>query len=191
MKTRIITFLASGFIRLLRMTMRIRYAHYENLQFLQQAIVSFWHAHLLLMVYCRFPEPMSVLISQSKDGELIAQTIEWFGAGAIRGSSSRGGSSAMREILRAARNRMSFAFTPDGPRGPARIATDGVVYAAQMTGLPIVPIAFAAKKKSCCARGIASSCRTRSRGPSSCTVSRSWSRATRTSSRRACTSSAR
>ena len=50
---------------------------------------------------------------------------------------------AMREIIRAARERMSFAFTPDGPRGPARVASEGVVYAAQMTGLPIVPIAFA------------------------------------------------
>ena len=121
--------------------------HYENLEHLPQSILAFWHSHLLMTMYCRYPEPMAALISQSKDGELIARTIEWFGATAIRGSSSRGGSAAMREILRAARDGMNFAFTPDGPRGPARVASEGVVYAAQMTGLPIVPVAFAAKKK--------------------------------------------
>jgi lysophospholipid acyltransferase (LPLAT)-like uncharacterized protein len=191
MKTRIITFLASTFIRLLRLTIRLRFAHFENLERHQQAIVAFWHSHLLLMIYCHYPEPISVLISQSKDGELIAQTIEWFGAGAIRGSSSRGGSMAMREIIRAARERMSFAFTPDGPRGPARVASEGVVYAAQMTGLPIIPIAFAAKKKSCCSHGTASSYRIRSRVRSFSMANRFTSRAMPTWNRPVSMSSAR
>jgi lysophospholipid acyltransferase (LPLAT)-like uncharacterized protein len=191
MKNKIISFVASTFIRMLRVTIRIRYAHFENMERLQQAIVSFWHSHLLMMIYCRYPEPISILISQSNDGELIARTMEWFGAGSIRGSSSRGGSAAMREIIRTARERMSFAFTPDGPRGPARVASDGVVYAAQVTGLPIVPVAFACKKKSCCSRGTSSSSRIRSRARSSSTASRSTSRAMRTSSRRASSSSVR
>src|ERR1051325_7170782 len=64
-----------------------------------------------------------------------------------------GGARALGERIRAARAGRNIVFTPDGPKGPARVAKDGVVVAAQATGLPIVPIAFAAKKKSCCAPG--------------------------------------
>jgi lysophospholipid acyltransferase (LPLAT)-like uncharacterized protein len=180
---RLAAFLGATFIRLLYWTLRVRHVRVENLERTPQYIIAFWHAHLLMMVKCRFRTPISVLISQSKDGELIARTMAYFEVDSSRGSSSRGGSAAMREMIRLARMGTNLVFTPDGPRGPARIASDGVVYAAQMTGLPIVPVAFAAKKKSCCGRGTAWSCLTRSARRSFSTVTRSRSRATPTSPR--------
>jgi lysophospholipid acyltransferase (LPLAT)-like uncharacterized protein len=145
--TRIISAIAATLIRVLYWTMRVRHARVENIERTPQYIIAFWHAHLLMMVKCRFRTPISVLISQSKDGELIAGTMAHFDVDSTRGSSSRGGSQAMREMIRLARMGTNLVFTPDGPRGPARVATDGVVYAAQMTGLPIITVAFAAKKK--------------------------------------------
>jgi lysophospholipid acyltransferase (LPLAT)-like uncharacterized protein len=167
MLTRLASTIGSWFIRALYATLRVRHVRAENLDRLPQYIIAFWHCHLLMMVKCRFRTPISVLISQSKDGELIARTMAHFEVDSARGSSSRGGSAAMREMIRLARTGSNLVFTPDGPRGPARIASDGVVYAAQMTGLPIVPVAFAAKKKSCCGRGTEWSSLTRSRNRSS------------------------
>ncbi len=185
----LVSAIAALLIRALYWTLRVRHVRVENLARTPQYIIAFWHCHLLMMVKCRFRTPISVLISQSKDGELIARTMAHFDVDSSRGSSSRGGSAAMRELIRLARSGANLVFTPDGPRGPARIASDGVVYAAQMTGLPIVPVAFASKKKSCCGRGTAWSCRTRSARRSSSTVTPSPSRATPTRPRSVCGSS--
>jgi lysophospholipid acyltransferase (LPLAT)-like uncharacterized protein len=179
----IVTFIASLFIRLLHATLRVRHVRVRNLEALPQYILAFWHGHLLMMIKCRFRRPISVLISQSKDGELIARTIGQFGVQSVRGSSTRGGMSAMRELLRVSRSGANIVFTPDGPKGPYHVASDGVVYAAQMTGLPIVPIAFAAKKKSSWGRGTACSYRIPSPVPSFSTASRSRSSAAPTSRR--------
>jgi lysophospholipid acyltransferase (LPLAT)-like uncharacterized protein len=190
MMTRLAALLGATFIRMLYWTLNVRHTRSENIERTPQYIIAFWHCHLLMMVKCRFRTPISVLISQSKDGELIARTMAHFEVDAARGSSSRGGSAAMRELIRLARLGTNLVFTPDGPRGPARIASDGVIYAAQMTGLPIIPIAFAAKKKSYCGHGTAWSCPTRSARRSSSTVTRFASPATRTSRRSASASSA-
>lgn len=178
---RLLAFIGSLFIRALYATLRVRHVDVENIERERQYILAFWHCHLLLMLHSRYRRPIDVMISRSKDGEIIARVFDWYGVGSARGSSSRGGSSALREMIRAARAGTNIVFTPDGPRGPARVAQEGVVYAAQATGLPIVPIAFAAKKKSFCAPGTAWSCRYRSRGRSFSMVRRSASRATPTS----------
>src|SRR5262249_36566486 len=151
-----------------------------------QYIIAFWHAHLLLMLHSRYRRPVTVMISQSKDGEYIARVFDYYGVESARGSSTRGGSSALREMIRAARAGKNIVFTPDGPKGPARVAKDGVVVAAQATGLAIVPVAFAAKKKSCCAPGTAWSSRGRSRVRCFSTASRSSCRATATPRSGAC-----
>jgi lysophospholipid acyltransferase (LPLAT)-like uncharacterized protein len=172
-----VAFLGSLFIRGLHATLRVRHVRAQNIEETPQYILAFWHCHLLLMLHSRYRRPISAIISQSKDGEAIARVFDWYGVDSARGSSTRGGSAALRELIREARKGKNIAFTPDGPKGPARVAKHGVIAAAQATGLPIVPIAFAAKKKSSCGRGIAWSCRTRSRGRSFSTESRSSCRA--------------
>jgi lysophospholipid acyltransferase (LPLAT)-like uncharacterized protein len=175
------SFLASLLIRGLHATLRVRHVRVENIEKTPQYILAFWHAHLLLMLHSRYRRPISVMISRSKDGEYIARVFDWYGVESARGSSHRGGSAALRELIREARAGKNIVFTPDGPKGPARVLKDGVIYAAQATGLPIVPIAFAAKKKSCCARGTAWSSRCRSRARSFSTANRSSCRVMRTS----------
>lgn len=144
---RFIALLSTLLIRTLHATLRVRHVRPWNLENEQQYIISFWHSHLLLMLHCRFRRPIASMISRSKDGEYIARVFDYYGVESARGSSSRGGGSALRELLRAARNGRNLGFTPDGPRGPARVAKDGVIYAAKMSGLPIVPVAFAAHSR--------------------------------------------
>ena len=175
-----IAFIASLLIRGLHSTLRLRHVHAERLTNFPQYIIAFWHRHLLLMLHSKYRRPITVIISQSKDGEYIARVFDWYGVESVRGSSTRGGTAAFREIIRDAREGKNIAFTPDGPKGPAQVAKDGVVVAAKATGLPIVPIAFAAKKKSFCGRGTAWSSRSRSRGRSFSTATRSSCRVTAT-----------
>jgi lysophospholipid acyltransferase (LPLAT)-like uncharacterized protein len=94
---------------------------------------AFWHCCLLACA-CRFRnKKIAILISQSFDGELIARTVELLGFIAIRGSSSRGGATALRAMAEAYANGHICAFTADGPRGPARIAKPGPVQLAEIT----------------------------------------------------------
>ena len=186
-----IAFLSTLLIRTLNATLRVKHVNVEKLTSLPQYIVAFWHAHLLLMLHARYRKPITALISRSKDGERIASTFKHYGVEAARGSSTRGGTAALRGMIRSARRGHNIAFTPDGPKGPARIVKEGVVYAAQATGLPIVPVAFAAKKKSCCTRGIAWSSRIRSARRSFSTAIRSSCPATPAWRRRGCGSNTR
>lgn len=115
MIARFVGFVAATFIRALYWTMQVRHVRSDNIEHTPQYIIAFWHCHLLMMVKCRFRTPISVLISQSKDGELIASTMAQFDVDSARGSSSRGGSAAMREMIRLARMGANLVFTPDGP----------------------------------------------------------------------------
>ena len=178
---KLLPFLGSLFIRALHATLRVRHVDVENITGQKQYILAFWHAHLLLMLHSKYRKPISVLISQSRDGEIIARVFDFYGVESSRGSSTRGGMAAMRDLIRSARDGKNIVFTPDGPKGPPRVAKEGVVVAAQATGLPIIPIAFAAKKKSCCGHGTAWSSRTRFPGRSSSTARRSSCRVTATS----------
>jgi hypothetical protein len=97
-----------------------------------------------------------VLISQHQDGEIIARIISRFGHRAVRGSSTRGGAIALREMIRLGRSGADLVVTPDGPKGPRQIAKLGVVQLAKATGLPIVPLAFSCSKKNSSGAGIGS-----------------------------------
>jgi len=143
----LIAFLGTTIIRALHATIRKRHVHPENILETPQHIFVFWHVHIISAFFSLWQKPMTVMLSRSKDGDLIARSVRWFGAESVRGSSTRGGSSALRAIIREARGGKNIAFTPDGPLGPPRVAKDGAIYAAQVTGLPIVPFAAGATRK--------------------------------------------
>ena len=107
------------------------------------AILATWHDQLLMIPPEYSGAASKVLISSSKDGELIARVVEYFGVGAVRGSSNRGGKAAFRELTKLSKEPINLGFTPDGPRGPRHIVKEGVVQLARISGRPIVPIAFA------------------------------------------------
>ena len=85
---------------------------------------------------------MAALVSASKDGALLARILEWFRIQPVRGSSSRRGAQALRELTTWAERGHDLTITPDGPRGPCYQVQDGITSLAQLTGLPIVPVAL-------------------------------------------------
>lgn len=110
-------------------------------------ILTFWHEQLFLMILGYHGRGGRVLISSSRDGELIARTMTCFGMGSIRGSSRRGGRGAFRELVQFAKEPLDLVITPDGPKGPRRELKDGLAELARLTGRPIVPMCFV------CSRG--------------------------------------
>lgn len=88
-----------------------------------------------------------MLISASKDGELLAKTMKYFDHETVRGSSSRGGRAAFKAMMALSREPVDIVLTPDGPRGPRHELKDGVLQLARMSGRPVVPMAFV------CSRG--------------------------------------
>jgi lysophospholipid acyltransferase (LPLAT)-like uncharacterized protein len=90
---------------------------------------------------------MYVMVSRSRDGELISRTIKRLGFKPVRGSSSRGGSSALLSLSKKLENGADAAVTPDGPRGPRYRAQAGVIHLAQRSGRPVVPLTYSANRK--------------------------------------------
>ena len=111
-------------------------------------IMTCWHGRIGMMTYS-WPDPsrMHVLISNHSDGEIIALFIEAFGYPTIRGSSSKGGAKALRDMLKVLKHGDHVFFTPDGPRGPRMRASEGIITLARLSGAPIVPATFATEKR--------------------------------------------
>jgi lysophospholipid acyltransferase (LPLAT)-like uncharacterized protein len=122
----------------------------------QHIIIAFWHAQQLMAPMGYRGTEANVLVSQHQDGEIIARIIARFGLWAVRGSSTRGGAFALRELIRLGRSGADLVVTPDGPKGPRQVAKLGVVQLAKATGLPIVPVAFSCSKKNSLRAGIGS-----------------------------------
>ena len=107
-------------------------------------IYASWHGRILLLPLLYGRRRIRALASRSRDGELLARCMAWFGVEAVRGSSSRGGAEALRLLARALKQGWEVAMVPDGPRGPAEIAKPGVVALARLSGAAIVPVAVGA-----------------------------------------------
>ncbi len=111
-------------------------------------ILAFWHGRILMMPESwRRSVPIHMLISQHRDGQLIARTVAHFGIHWLAGSSTRGGSAALRTMLKALKDGACVGITPDGPKGPRMRATPGIVTVARLSGCPIVPATFAARRR--------------------------------------------
>ena len=107
-------------------------------------IYAFWHQRQVFFTVSHRGDNVSILISRSVDGEMIAETIRLCcGVSSIRGSSTRGASDAVRGMIKALRSGLDLGITPDGPKGPAREIKDGVMYLAQKLGVPILPVTSA------------------------------------------------
>lgn len=106
-------------------------------------ILSFWHGRLLMMPYCwDRAKIIHMLISQHRDGQIIANVVKHFGIRWMAGSSSKGGAQALRGMLKALKAGEYVGITPDGPRGPRMRASDGIVSVARLSGVPILPATF-------------------------------------------------
>ena len=151
LKLSILSFLGEAMIRLLGKSMSLKSYGFEPVDRVYQEgrniILAFWHGQqLMIPLGYRGPHP-EILISQHRDGELISRIVKRFGFGAVRGSTTRGGQKALRQLIRLGRQGVDLVITPDGPKGPRHRVQPGVVALAKLTGLPIVPLAFACSKK--------------------------------------------
>lgn len=142
--------LAAMLIRLLRWSNRVDWEGRDVLERIHREegpyLLAFWHEQLLMMPYVYPGGRITVMISRHGDGEWIARTVGRFGVHATRGSTTRGGSAALRAMVRRIHDGWDGAFTPDGPRGPRRRVQPGVLQAARLSGAPIVPVAVAASR---------------------------------------------
>lgn len=124
---------------------RIGEEHYLQFRRAGQPVMFvFWHGQLLPLVHYHRREGIVVLVSEHDDGEYITRVIERYGFGAVRGSSTRGGTKGLRGLVRAAREGRDIGVTPDGPRGPRGVFKPGALLAAQMADLPVVPLSVRA-----------------------------------------------
>ena len=106
-------------------------------------VYAFWHRSLLACAPRFRNNDIAILISRSFDGELIARTVERLGFRPVRGSSSRGGVSALRTLADAYREGLHCAITVDGPRGPAMVAQPGAAQLARLVGAPWIGAFYA------------------------------------------------
>ncbi len=139
-----------GLVRLLARSLRLREFPSPGLRILWRdgtpVIYTVWHGQILLLpwIYGRRYR-LHALTSRSRDGEILSRFIQGFGIRVVRGSSSRGGARALLALARVIKDlRENVLIVPDGPRGPRRVAQNGAVVLAKMTGAPIVPLAFGA-----------------------------------------------
>lgn len=132
---------AAWLIRGWMATVRVRFIflggrHHPPDPRLERFIYAFWHEDVLFAATLK--ARIHVLISSHGDGELIARIAGHLGRGSVRGSTTRGGMRALREMMRVGR-RTHLGVTPDGPQGPRRRVQMGTVFLGAQTGLPIVP----------------------------------------------------
>lgn len=144
--------LAAGYIRFCAATTRWEYRGLEHVQpYWAQGkplIGAFWHGRLSQMTHI-WPTPatLSMLVSQSRDGQVIARAIEKLGFGTVRGSAAKrgqtkGGEAAVRQIVELVERGVSIGITPDGPRGPRMRASKGVAALALLAQAPVLAVSW-------------------------------------------------
>ena len=116
--------------------------HHPKLKDGESFIFVAWHGDLLAQPINYFTNRpngiVRTMISQSKDGEIIAKVYSLFGIDSIRGSSSKGATKALISTIREIKAGVDVALTPDGPRGPRHTIADGVIAIAQKSGARII-----------------------------------------------------
>jgi lysophospholipid acyltransferase (LPLAT)-like uncharacterized protein len=147
----VVPFLGSLLLRLFSLTIRKKTLYGERFEKSRDpgrpVIGAFWHQRLLMMPFFPRPGKTGMLISQHRDGEIIARLIKYLGIDSVRGSTTRGGLSALRGMVRFYREGGNLAITPDGPQGPKHVVQLGVIELARLTGSPIFPMTYGASRK--------------------------------------------
>lgn len=119
-------------------------------------ILAFWHSRLMMAPAVRgeTDQPVFMLISTHRDGEIISNAVKGFGIKMIRGSAAdpkkpeknKSGAPAVAEMIAALRSGAVVGITPDGPRGPAEVAKIGAIKLASYSGAPILPVAYSSSR---------------------------------------------
>jgi len=146
-------FLIHHLLSAIALTLRIRHVDRAGLRegrLRQPAIYCIWHNRLALSMksYHGYIKKynqsagLAAMASASRDGGMLIAVLEYSGVQPVRGSSSRRGPQALRELTTWAKRNYDLAITPDGPRGPRYVVQEGIIALAQLTGFPIIPVTF-------------------------------------------------
>lgn len=148
-KMRWIVRLGALLVRALAATWRIRVIGDEGLRAEREAgravIITLWHGQMLPLLYQHRGEGVAILISEHRDGEIIARIATALGHRTVRGSTTRGAGRALLSMVRQVESGQDIAVTPDGPRGPAKSFAPGALIVAQRTGAAIIPATVVAR----------------------------------------------
>jgi len=131
-------------------TLRVTEANRAGVEVLWAArspvVYTAWHGRMFLIPYLYGRQrSLYVLASRSRDGELVSRLARGFGLRVVRGSTSRGASTALRHLARLLRDEHAeVGIVPDGPRGPRYVAQPGAVLLAKLGRAPIVPVGLGA-----------------------------------------------
>lgn len=147
---RLIGWFGPAVLRRLRASWRTERVHPERWDSVvggaDGVLIAIWHGRMVLGMADHSDREYTVLVSRSGDGDISESLLQRFGYRVIRGSSSRGGASAARDMLAALGQGAVLVITPDGPRGPRHAMNPGLAWMAKVTGFPVLPIGFACDK---------------------------------------------
>jgi len=146
----LVGWLGKGLTDLICSTIRIRTIDFEKARAeieSRRFIFAFWHSRILVLSYLYKRLGAAILVSKSKDGEIIARILECQGHKTIRGSTSRHSVRALARLIKTLKEEIHpGVVVPDGPRGPRFKVQPGVITLAQKTGYPVVPVSYSAKR---------------------------------------------
>ena len=150
---RVAAWMIYSLIRLVALTLRYKWTDRSGFfdgKPAAPAIYCIWHNRLALSMITYYgyikkhnqSAGLAVMVSASKDGGFLSGILECFGVQPVRGSTSRRGHQALRELTTWAKREFDLAITPDGPRGPCYVVQDGIIALAQLTEMPIIPVSY-------------------------------------------------
>ncbi len=149
-RARLLSFIGSIVLSMWSRTVRIQFVNKAVPDRLasegKNVIYAFWHGRQFLLFHSHRNTGIVIPASESRDGEIQARILKYFGFDVVRGSSKRKGDRALLGLVDALRKRKSLALAVDGPRGPIYEAKQGVTYMAGKLNKPIVPVMTGAER---------------------------------------------
>lgn len=146
----LLVFVGAGVLRLLGATWRVRFVNpaiVDDLSRRRQPFIHvLWHGQLLPLIWAHRARDIAFMVSEHRDGELIARVGQSLGLRTVRGSTSRGAARALLGACREIEEGHNIALTVDGPRGPAGTVAPGALVISQRTAAPMVPTAVSASR---------------------------------------------
>jgi lysophospholipid acyltransferase (LPLAT)-like uncharacterized protein len=148
----IFAYIGFAFIRLLNCTYKINIINKDIEDNIikkgQRPIYVSWHQRFFPGIFFLSDrKPIAIIVSKSKDGDIISKIIKMLGWLPVRGSSSKGGTEALREVKRLAKAGFSLGHIVDGPKGPFGEVKQGLLILAKISGMPILPVIISAENK--------------------------------------------